>query len=54
MATGLSSAADPLERIRGRVAACDWSAIDADLHLTLTIGATEYARGERVERITAA
>jgi diguanylate cyclase len=49
VATSLNNAEGPLERIRSKVAACDWSAIDANIHLTLTIGATDYARGESAE-----
>jgi diguanylate cyclase (GGDEF)-like protein len=49
--TSLSNAGDPLERIRSGVADCDWSAIGADIRLTLTIGATEYARGESAENL---
>ena len=51
LGTPLSDASEPLERIRRRVASFDWSAIDAGLRLTITIGATQYQRGESVERL---
>jgi predicted signal transduction protein with EAL and GGDEF domain len=46
VATLLSEAEEPLERIRTRVAACDWSRIDRGLKVTVTIGAAAYRRGE--------
>lgn len=49
LGTPLHDANGPLERIRNRVAAFDWSAIDPEVHLTITIGATQYAPGEAVE-----
>jgi diguanylate cyclase len=51
VATSLSNAGVPLERIRSGVADCDWSAIGAGIRLTLTIGATEYAKGESAENL---
>jgi diguanylate cyclase (GGDEF)-like protein len=45
-ATQLEETEVPLERIRQRIAKWDWSAIDERLRLTLTIGVTEYAKGD--------
>lgn len=45
-ATRLEETEVPLERIRQRIAKWDWSAIDAGLRLTLTIGVSEYAEGD--------
>ena len=42
---------DFLERVRARIANADWTIIDQGFQLTLTIGATEYARGEAVESL---
>jgi diguanylate cyclase (GGDEF)-like protein len=47
----LDKASEPLERIRTRIADADWTIIDHDFQLTLTIGATEYAPGESVESL---
>jgi diguanylate cyclase (GGDEF)-like protein len=51
LGASLKDTAAPLERIRARIAASDWSVIGADVHLTLTIGATQYAQGESVENL---
>jgi diguanylate cyclase len=47
--TKLAEAEAPLQRIREQVGNWDWSAIDRELHLTITAGATEYAKGDSVE-----
>jgi len=49
VATGLRDAGDALTRIRARIAGWDWSAIDPSLRVTITIGATEYVKGDSVE-----
>jgi len=49
--TALNNASEPLERVRARIANADWTIIEQGFQLTLTIGATEYARGEAVESL---
>jgi diguanylate cyclase len=49
VATSLQGAEEPLERIRADVAACDWSHIDHNLPVTVTIGAAAHRRGETLE-----
>lgn len=49
--TTLGDANEPLERIRECIAGFDWSVIDPKLHVTITIGATEFVPGESVEEL---
>jgi diguanylate cyclase len=49
VATGLRDAGDALTRIRARIAGWDWSTIDPSLRVTITIGATEYVKGDSAE-----
>ncbi|WP_158814761.1 GGDEF domain-containing protein [Methylocapsa sp. S129] len=51
-ATTLHAAEASLERLRERLAGYDWTAIDPDLHVTITIGVTQYTPGEPVEELT--
>ncbi|MBV9705287.1 MAG: GGDEF domain-containing protein, partial [Methylobacteriaceae bacterium] len=51
VATGLQDAEVPLQRIRERLATCNWGPIDPDLHVTITIGATQFIPGESVEEL---
>ncbi|MBV9568970.1 MAG: GGDEF domain-containing protein [Hyphomicrobiales bacterium] len=50
-ATRLRDAEAILNRIRECICYHDWSAIDNDLHVTITVGATEYAKGDSVEEL---
>jgi diguanylate cyclase (GGDEF)-like protein len=49
VATSLQGAEEPLERIRAEISACDWSHIDRNLPVTVTIGAATHRRGESLE-----
>jgi diguanylate cyclase (GGDEF)-like protein len=49
--TSLQATSAPLERIRERLTAQDWSGIDRDLHVTITIGVTEYVPGETADAL---
>ena len=49
--TRLKDAEAILNRIRERICTHDWSAIDSDLHVTITVGATGYAKGDSVEEL---
>lgn len=51
MATTLPGVEEPLVRLRERLAAHDWTAVDRHLHMTITIGVTEYRPGETVEEL---
>jgi diguanylate cyclase len=53
VATSLQAARDPLERIRSEIAACDWSGINRNLRVTVTIGAAAYRRGDTVKDLIA-
>jgi diguanylate cyclase (GGDEF)-like protein len=48
VSTSLQEAMEPLERMRARVAACDWSNIDPALRVTVTIGAAAYRHGDTI------
>jgi diguanylate cyclase len=50
-ATRLGDAEAVLNRVRERIAACDWSPIDGDLNVTVTVGATQYVVGDSVEEL---
>jgi diguanylate cyclase (GGDEF)-like protein len=50
-ATTLRAASEPLERLRGLVAASDWSEVDPSIHVTVTIGAAQYTPGEAIEAL---
>ena len=49
--TELDSAKAPLERIRNDLATHNWNEIDVSMRVTITVGATQYLRGERVEAL---
>jgi diguanylate cyclase len=49
--TTLAEAAQPLERLRQRVSALDWSGVRQGVRLTTTIGATQYSPGETFEDV---
>jgi diguanylate cyclase (GGDEF)-like protein len=51
LGTRLRDANETLERIRACIAGFDWSVIDPKLHVTITIGATEFVAGETVEEL---
>jgi diguanylate cyclase len=50
-ATTLRDASTPLERVRALIANSDWSEVDPSIHVTVTIGAAQYAPGETVEAL---
>jgi diguanylate cyclase len=49
--TDLRAASAPLERVRERLATQDWAAIDRNLHVTITIGVTEYIAGDTADTL---
>ena len=49
--TSLAAAREPLERLRQRIAALDWSTIHEGVLVTTTIGATQYAPGDTIEEL---
>ena len=51
LGTSLLEAGQPLERLRQRVAAQDWSSVHEGVRLTTTIGATQYSPGETLEEL---
>jgi diguanylate cyclase len=51
VATPLSDAEIVLNRVRDQIAKQDWTVIDPDLKVTITVGATEYVRGDSVEEL---
>jgi diguanylate cyclase len=51
MSTPIAEAKEPLERIRKDLAAYNWKAIGNDLHLKITVGATQFLPGDSVEAL---
>jgi diguanylate cyclase len=49
--TELANAKAPLERIRNALAMHSWDEIDEGMRVTITVGATQYLRGESVEAL---
>ena len=50
-ATALQDAKQPLERLRQQISSHDWPGIGKRLHVTVTIGAAAYRRGETIEQL---
>jgi diguanylate cyclase len=51
VATPLNDAEIVLNRVRAQIANCDWAPIDRDLQVTITVGATQYVKGDSVEEL---
>jgi diguanylate cyclase (GGDEF)-like protein len=49
--TTLRTAGEPLEKLRSRIAGCDWSAVDPTIRVTITLGVAQYSPGESMEAL---